>query len=212
MKLLALARRFVPTSLKRRIRAWIEEIAREQSAPRMVYGYQTADGDLRRKTRMSNTVYINNPGQAKIGDNVFVGHFTILDATKRLEIGDGSQIGHMVAIFTHSSHNAIRLYGRHYLEVPEWEKLAYQAAEVKIGRYVFIGAKSLILPGVEIGDGAIISAGAVVSKNISPFSIVTRDGKIIADGAKRLDAMSLNSIKNQQLREWYEEWQDGSSD
>lgn len=41
-----------------------------------------------------------------------------------------------------------------------------------IGNDVWIGEKSIILPGVEIGDGAIIAAGSVVTKNVEPYSIV----------------------------------------
>lgn len=43
---------------------------------------------------------------------------------------------------------------------------------IKIGHDVWVGANSLILDGVSIGDGAIIAAGSVVSKDVEPFSIV----------------------------------------
>lgn len=42
----------------------------------------------------------------------------------------------------------------------------------KIGNDVWIGSNVTILPGIEIGDGAIVAAGSVVSKNIPPYSIV----------------------------------------
>ena len=41
-----------------------------------------------------------------------------------------------------------------------------------IGNDVWIGSNVIILPGVKVGDGAILSAGAVVSKNVEPYSIV----------------------------------------
>jgi acyl-[acyl carrier protein]--UDP-N-acetylglucosamine O-acyltransferase len=41
-----------------------------------------------------------------------------------------------------------------------------------IGKHVFLGANAVILPGVEVGDNAIIGAGAVVTKNVPPDSIV----------------------------------------
>lgn len=44
--------------------------------------------------------------------------------------------------------------------------------EVKIGNDVWIGANAIILPGVKIGDGVIIAAGAVVTKNIEPYAVV----------------------------------------
>jgi acetyltransferase-like isoleucine patch superfamily enzyme len=46
-----------------------------------------------------------------------------------------------------------------------------QTQEVKIGKNVFIGANSIVLQGVEIGDGAVIAAGAVVATSIPPYSL-----------------------------------------
>ena len=44
--------------------------------------------------------------------------------------------------------------------------------DVRVGRWCFIGARSLILPGVDIGDGSIVAAGAVVTKSVPPGSMV----------------------------------------
>jgi len=46
-----------------------------------------------------------------------------------------------------------------------------QAKEITIGNNVFIGANSIILPGVEIGDGAVIGAGAVVASSVPPYTL-----------------------------------------
>jgi acetyltransferase-like isoleucine patch superfamily enzyme len=43
---------------------------------------------------------------------------------------------------------------------------------VEIGDYVFIGPRAIILPGVKIGRGAVIAAGAVVTKDVPDFTIV----------------------------------------
>ncbi len=43
---------------------------------------------------------------------------------------------------------------------------------VEIGDDVWIGARSVILPGVKIGTGSIIAVGSVVTKDVEPFSIV----------------------------------------
>jgi len=47
-----------------------------------------------------------------------------------------------------------------------------QKKKVIIGRGVFVGVNSIILPGVEIGEGSIIGAGSVVTENVPPFSFV----------------------------------------
>lgn len=44
--------------------------------------------------------------------------------------------------------------------------------DISIGDNVFIGAKALILPGVRIADGAVVGAGAVISKDVPPWTVV----------------------------------------
>ncbi|MCJ2180041.1 acyltransferase [Novosphingobium album (ex Hu et al. 2023)] len=44
--------------------------------------------------------------------------------------------------------------------------------DTRIGRYCFIGARSLIMPGVTVGDESIVAAGAVVTRDVLPRSIV----------------------------------------
>ena len=56
---------------------------------------------------------------------------------------------------------------------PEWVKPIEHVAKVThIGNDVWIGARSLVMDGVTIGDGAIIAAGSVVTKDVPPFAIV----------------------------------------
>jgi acetyltransferase-like isoleucine patch superfamily enzyme len=190
--------------IRRFIREKIDREISKIKAPRMVWGYRDFTGELRPQTRISDTVFMYHPEKIRIADNVFVWHYTILDGTGGLEIGEGSQIGAWVGIFTHSSHIAIRIYGNHYQEVPEHEKKGYPISSVKIGKYVFIGAGAKILPGITIGDGSLISAGAIVASNVGKFEIVAGNpAKVIGD-TRRLDEKYL---MDPQLLTWYEEWQ-----
>lgn len=77
-----------------------------------------------------------------------------------IEIGDGSLIGHNVVLAT-INHDLRPAYNRknHY-------------KPVKIGRYVWIGSNSTILPGITVGDWAVIGAGSVVTKDVESFTIV----------------------------------------
>lgn len=49
-----------------------------------------------------------------------------------------------------------------------------ECRKVTIGNDVWIGQRAMIMPGVTIGDGCIIAAGAVVTKDVPPYSIVGR--------------------------------------
>lgn len=199
--MLAILRWLLPTKLKHAIVEWLRNL----KAPRMIWGYRDSSGELRKRTRVSDTAFLYHPENIRISDNVFVWHYTILDGTGGLEIEEGAQIGAWVGVFTHSSHIAIRLYGDHYQEIPESEKRGYPTAPVRIGKYVFVGAGAKILPGVTIGDGALISAGAMVSKNVDSFQIaIGNPAKIVGD-TRDLDKRYL---KDPQLREWYGAWQD----
>lgn len=112
------------------------------------------------KTSVYENVYIY--GKPKVGKNVWVGPFVILDATGGLEIGDGCDVSCGVMIFTHSTH----------LRCVSEGKMEAVKKPVKIGDYVYVGSGAIVLPGVTIGDHSVISAGAVVTKDVPAFSVV----------------------------------------
>lgn len=191
--------------LPARLRHVMVERLRALKAPRMILGYQDSSGEFRGRTRISDTALLYHPEKIAISDNVYVGHYNILDGTGGLEIGEGVQLAAGVGVFTHSSHIAIRLYGRHYLDVPESKKKGYRAAPVCIGKYTYVGAGAKIFSGVTIGDGAIIYAGAMVSKDVATFQIVSGNPATVVGDARNLDKPFLD---DPELREWYVAWQD----
>jgi len=149
--------------------------------PFMVYGFRDpASGDFRKYTRMSSTVTIMNKKALSVGDNVWVWHYSILDATEGIVIEEGAQIGAWVGIFTHGTESAIRLLGRQFVHIPNTERLGYTRGGVRVGAYTFVGAGSAVLPGVTIGKGCLIGAGTLVTKDVPDYSIVVgRPGKIV---------------------------------
>lgn len=200
----AVLRRLLSKRLKLRLRLWSNARQRALKAPKMLWGYQDSSGEWRPRTRVSDTAFLYHPERISIADNVFVWHYTILDGTGTLEIGEGSQIGAWVGVFTHSSHIAIRIYGNHYQEVSEDLKKGYLIEKVKIGKYAFIGAGAKILPGVLIGNGVLVAAGAVVIRNVEDFQIVSGNPATVVGDTRKLDAKYL---KDPQLKMWYDEWQ-----
>lgn len=203
MNFINLLKMTVPKSVKLFLRKRLNALVRKIKAPKMLWGFEDPTGEYRKKTRISDTVFFYHPENIKIADNVFIWHYSILDGTGGLEIGEGTQIGAWVGVFTHSSHIAIRIYGNHYQEIPEGDKKGYPIASVKIGKYVFIAAGSKILPGVSIGDGALISAGSVVNRNVDEFEIVAGNPAKVIGSTKNLDSKFFN---DPQLKTWYDEW------
>lgn len=66
----------------------------------------------------------------------------------------------------------LQRYGTHFDNAPFEDSPIRSNRPVAIGNDVWIGANVVILPGVEVGDGAILAAGAVVTKDVKPYSIV----------------------------------------
>ena len=140
--------------------------------PFMVYGYwNKPTGNFRKLTRVSSTAVMICKKKINIGENCWIGHHSILDGSNGLKIGEGVQIAGLSGIYSHSSHKAIRLYGKRYIEIPDSKRVGYIRSAVEIGDYSFIGVGAIILPGVVIGRGCIIGAGSVVTSEIPDFSI-----------------------------------------
>ncbi|VVB65743.1 2,3,4,5-tetrahydropyridine-2,6-dicarboxylate N-acetyltransferase [Candidatus Gugararchaeum adminiculabundum] len=92
----------------------------------------------------------------RIGKGVAVGGATLdMIFPEMVEIGDGSIIGFGSVLLTHE------------FLVGEWRR-----GKVKIGKNVLIGANCTILPGVEIGDGAVVGAMSLVNRDVKPGEFV----------------------------------------
>ena len=96
----------------------------------------------------------------KIGKRVFINAGCKFQDQGGITIGDDTLIGHncVIATINHS-------------EDPD-RRADMVTRPVKIGNKVWIGANVTLLPGVNIGDGAIVAAGAVVTKNVEPRTVV----------------------------------------
>jgi maltose O-acetyltransferase len=106
-----------------------------------------------------------NPKGIKIGHHVIINHHTELLANKaRIIIGNYILIAPYVFITT-SNHEYSKKNIPIYLQEETGE-------DVVIEDDVWIGTHAVILPGVTIGKGSIIGAGAVVTKNVPRYSIV----------------------------------------
>lgn len=99
----------------------------------------------------------------RLGAGAFLNFGCVVLDVAPVEIGDGSQIGPAVQIYAadHPRDPALRRGG---LEC---------GRPVRIGRNVWIGGGAIVLPGVTIGDDAIVGAGAVVTRDVPRGATVT---------------------------------------
>ncbi len=157
------------------------------------------------KISYSNTTHFYKPENVKLGSMIHIWHYTIIDGTAQVSIGDGCQIGAWVGIFTHSSHQAIRLYGYHFNEFTDAQKKAYLMEPVNIGAFTAIGPHCVVLPGSHIGKGCILKPHTVIpmGANIPDFSIVEGEGKIVGD-TRSIDQYFLDT--DDDFKKWYNEW------
>ncbi len=160
--------------------------------PIMLYGYtDPATRRFRKFVRMSSTATIVETEKLAIGDHVWVWHHTILDATGGLEIGEGCQIGAWVGVFTHGSHDAIRLLGKRFIDLPNTERDGYVRKTVKIAPYTFIASGVVILPGITIGKGCIIGSNCLVMSDVPDHSVMLATPGRVTGNTLRTDAMLL---------------------
>lgn len=106
---------------------------------------------------------VDASAEVRLQDHVFVGRGCTFDIAGSLLVGEGALIAPGCFITDHN----------HGLDpdMPIW-KQPCRTSPVSIGADVWLGARVVVLPGVTIGDGAVVAAGAVVSRDVAPMSIV----------------------------------------
>ena len=95
-------------------------------------------------------------------ENVFVNYGAYFLDSCPIYIGKNTMLGPNVHLYSAS----------HPLDLSERRRFACTGSPIRIGEDVWIGGNSVILPGVTIGDGAVIGAGSVVTKDVPPKTLV----------------------------------------
>ncbi len=120
----------------------------------------------------------------RIGKNVFINSCCCFQDQGGITIGDGALIGHRVVLAT-LNHGFL----------PEKRTFNYPAP-ITIGNNVWIGSGATVLPGVAIGDNAIVAAGAVVTKDVAPSTIV---GGVPAKFLKTISEAEKQRMREQKV-------------
>ncbi len=108
-------------------------------------------------------VYFSTGAHISIGDDSMIGERSIVGAGGKVFIGNMVLMGPEVLIYT--SNHGTKLGTPIKLQ-------PYEYRDVHIGNDVWIGARCIVLPGVTIADGAVIAAGAVVTKDVPENAVV----------------------------------------
>lgn len=95
----------------------------------------------------------------RIGQDTIIGENVVLDGRDKIIIGNHVDFASEVMVYN-SQHD---IHSKDFKAV---------SAPVEIGDYVFVGPRAIILPGVKIGKGAVVAAGAVVTKDVEEFKII----------------------------------------
>jgi acetyltransferase-like isoleucine patch superfamily enzyme len=108
-------------------------------------------------------------GSIEIGNLVYIGDDVIISTRERIRIGSRTMVAHGVQIFDNDSH-PIDARDRHadYLNLIEGRLRTHfiPSAPVDIGEDCWLGANSIVLKGVTIGDRSVVAAGSVVTADI----------------------------------------------
>ncbi len=119
-----------------------------------------------KKTNISTAIIIDNAitndySNLVIGDRCYIGKNVFFDLVKPVIIEDESVISAKVTFLTHSDPGE-RLLRKYFKR---------KTGEIRIGKGAWIGACATIMPGVTIGECAVIGANALVNKDIPPYSV-----------------------------------------
>jgi len=147
----------------RRLRAglrfmWLSFIGHLPSHVLRTFFYRRAGMTIGRRSYIYSGAEVRNPKGAVIGDDVIIGHHAVLDGRSGLHIGNNVNLSTGVWIWTvQHDHQS--------------ETFASKGAPVKVGSNAWLSARVIVLLGIEIGERAVVAAGAIVTKSLEAAGI-----------------------------------------
>lgn len=167
---------------------------------------------------------INHP-KIQVGEFSYYHNFEILEdyasylapylfplSKDSLIIGKFVQIAHGVRFITSSANHKMSGFSTYpfntFMMTPQTTSEditamfedAQNRGDTVVGNDVWIGMNAVIMPGVKIGDGAIIGANSVVTKNVEPYTVVGGNPATIIK--KRFDEQTIDTLLNIKWWDW----------
>lgn len=127
---------------------------------------------------MGGSVICLYGGNLSVGNNTYIGSQTSLQSKESITIGNDVMIANNVLIIDNNNHPtspAMRLKMTRcddYMNDELWSWKYAESAPIVIEDNVWIGRDARIMKGVTIGKGSIVALGAVVTKDVPPYSVV----------------------------------------
>lgn len=156
---------------------------------------------------LSRAVILRARG-ASIGDLAVIGKARINGNIRNLSLGAESSLGRCkIALHDRVSigkkvvinDGTILLTASHRINDPQWP---LKKAPITIGDYAWIATGCIILPGVSVGKGAVIGAGAVVRSDVPDYAIVSGNPATIADFTRNPDLDYSPVLMNAPFEAW----------
>lgn len=123
------------------------------------YGFKMLGVKMSKDVKFFDNIQIREPKRLTIEEGVSIGPHVLLDARCGLTIRKSAVVAYDAIIWTlNHDYNDMLFCGK--------------GAPVEIGEFAWICSRSIILPGVKVGKGAVVASGAIVTKDVEPYTIV----------------------------------------
>lgn len=141
-------------------------------------------------------IFETGKGKINIGNNVYIGGATLISRSS-IEIEDDVTMAWGITVYDHNSHSIYweerkndnrqcyidyKNHGGNGLVNKDWSHVV--SKPIKIGSKVWIGFDVVILKGVTIGEGAVVGAKSVVTKDVAPWTVVAGNPAIVVKKLK----------------------------
>ena len=193
-------------------RAWLNRWRRALARAllfRIVFGERARDGRRLPLTRISPSTCIEHEEGLVLADEVFIGHFNLIEARGGVRIDTGVQITNFVSIVTHSSHRSLRLMGHDYGSVPAERRPGFIAGPVHIGAFSFVGPHCVIEANTRLGKGCLVRSHSRVRGEFPDFAVIAGNPAVVVGDSRHADAALLAA--HPEWRDRYEAWAGATS-
>ena len=172
---------------------------------RLLFGERGHDGAALPHTRISPSTCIEHPENLALGNDVFIGHFNLIEARRGVTIEAGVQITNFVSIVSHSSHRSLRLMGHAYSASADLDhRPGFIEGPVHIGAFSFIGPHSVIEANTRLGKGSLVLSHSRVRGEFPDFSVLGGSPAQWLGDTRDADALLL--AQHPRWRAHYDAW------